>query len=141
VKDEGKGGKWSKTPASGQSVKRKVRCSSILQFDFFGSTLADIKRRQGMGSATPLRRVLSLASPLLPNLPLSGIRERRRLVIANSTCPHQLRQCLWNPKPKKTDVEYVLTGIRAAFDAGLRFGVSIQTTEDHLDLRLDLTKR
>jgi hypothetical protein len=134
----GKGGKRRKTPASGQSVERKVRCSSILQFDFFGSTLADIKKCKVWRSATFLQRVLSLASLLLPNLPLSGIRERG-VVIANSTCPHQLRQCLWN-RPKKTEVEYVLKGIWATLDAGLGLGVSIQTTEDHLDLRLDFTK-
>jgi hypothetical protein len=32
----------------------------------------------------------------------------------------------------------VLEGILAAFDAGLRFGVSIQSTEYHLDLGLNL---
>ena len=32
----------------------------------------------------------------------------------------------------------VLKGILAAFDAGLWFGISIESPEDHLDLGLDL---
>jgi hypothetical protein len=38
----------------------------------------------------------------------------------------------------KRDSWNVLEGVLTAFDAGLRFGVSIEVTEDHLDLRLDL---